>query len=99
MYPSYQKKVYSPPLGKAHYRHFHIPADWNPIIKKIIGKDGCNFIRATKMSGCSYIWHHIGTDIVEIWGPHGNLMKGENAVREIASKYLSAPAPAPEDDA
>ena len=88
MYSAYKKKEYSPPVGLAHYRHFHIPDEWQPIIKKIIGRDGCNFIRATKRSGCMYIWHHIGTDLVEIWGPHNRLMAGENAVRDIAQRYL-----------
>ena len=47
------KNVYTPPIGRAHYRHFHVPDEWNDHIKKIIGKDGCNFIRATRQSGCS----------------------------------------------
>mgnify|MGYP000138517993 CR=1 FL=1 len=84
----YNPKVYSPPIGKAHYRHFRTPDEWKPHIKKIIGKDGCNFIKATKYSGCSYIWHHRDTDIIEIWGPHNRVIYGEKWVRDIAQKYL-----------
>ena len=88
MYSSYTKNVYCPPLGQAHYRHFHVPDNWKPHIKQIIGKDGCNFIRATKRSNCAYIWHHRDTDIIEVWGPHKNLMYGEKCVKDMAKKYL-----------
>ena len=83
------KNVYTPPIGRAHYRHFHVPDEWNDHIKKIIGKDGCNFIRATKQSGCSYIWHHRDTNIIEVWGPHGALAKGERRVRSIARNVMT----------
>lgn len=88
MMQSYIKNVYTPPLGKAHYRHFHVPEEWKPHIKQIIGRDGCNFIKATKQSRCSYIWHHRDTDIIEIWGPQSNIMQGEECVRKIAEKYI-----------
>lgn len=82
-------KVYDPPLGKTHFRHFKMPDEWGPHIKQIIGKDGCNFIKATKRSGCMYIWHHRDTDFIEVWGPLDKIMGGENCVREIASKYIN----------
>lgn len=81
-------KVYDPPVGKAHYRHFQMPEDWEPHIKQIIGKDGCNFIKATKRSGCMYIWHHRDTNLIEIWGSHNKVMNGEKQVREIAQRYI-----------
>jgi len=81
-------KVYDPPLGKAHYRHFQMPDEWEPHIKQIIGKDGCNFIKATKKSGCMYIWHHRDTNLIEVWGPLNRIMKGEKCIRDIADKYL-----------
>jgi len=81
-------KIYNPPIGKAHYRHFKMPDEWEPYIKQIIGKDGCNFIKATKKTKCVYIWHHRDTNIIEIWGPMNNIINGENCVREMASKYI-----------
>ena len=59
---------YDPPIGRAHYRQFTAPEEWHDKIKLIIGRDGCNFIKATRRSGCSYIWHHRDTHIIEIWG-------------------------------
>jgi len=79
---------YDPPIGRAHYRQFTAPEEWHDKIKLIIGRDGCNFIKATRRSGCSYIWHHRDTHIIEIWGPHDKVMKGERCVRNIAKKYL-----------
>jgi hypothetical protein len=80
--------TYDPPLGKAHYRHFQMPEEWEPVIKLIIGKDGCNFIKATKRSGCLYIWHQRETNLIEIWGPESRVMKGEKCVRDIARRYI-----------
>tara|TARA_R110002074_G_scaffold134675_1_gene278853 strand:- start:1013 stop:1363 length:351 start_codon:yes stop_codon:yes gene_type:complete len=88
----YSPTVYDPPLGHAHYRHFKMPDEWKPIIKKIIGREGCNFIKATIKSRCKYIWHHRDTDIIEIWGPMANIMNGEKCVRDIARKYLNGDA-------
>lgn len=81
--------VYDPPLGRAHYRHFKMPEEWEDKIKLIIGRDGCNFIKATQKSGCKYIWHHRDTNIIEVWGPRDKVMKGEKCVREMAQKYLN----------
>mgnify|MGYP003628998977 FL=1 len=80
--------VYAPPIGKAHYRHFVAPDEWLDKMKLIIGRAGCNFIKATRRSGCSYIWYHKDTHLIEIWGPFDKIMKGENCVRKIAQKYL-----------
>ena len=81
--------VYDPPVGRAHYRHFKMPEEWGDKIKLIIGREGCNFIKATQKSGCKYIWHHRDTNIIEVWGPKDKVMDGEKCVREIAQKYLN----------
>lgn len=94
----YQKpKVYDPPIGKAHYRHFQMPEEWEPHIKQIIGKDGCNFIRVTKKSGCMYIWHHRDNGRIEVWGPMSRVMKGEQMLRDLAAKYISKDGECPKD--
>jgi len=80
---------YDPPMGRAHYRHFAMPPEWEPYIKLIIGHEGCNFIKATNRSGCSYIWHHRDTNIIEIWGPENRVIKGEKCVRAIARRYIN----------
>lgn len=90
-------KVYDPPIGKAHYRHFQMPEEWEPYMKRIIGKDGCNFIKATRRSGCMYIWYHIDNGRIEVWGPQNRVMKGEQAVRDLAAKYLSKDGECPEN--
>ena len=80
---------YDPPLGRAHYRHFKMPEEWEDKIRLIIGRDGCNFIKATQRSGCKYIWHHRDTNIIEVWGPKDKVIKGEKCVRAIARKYIN----------
>ena len=81
--------AYDPPLGRAHYRHFKMPDEWEDKMKLIIGRDGCNFIKATRRSGCKYIWHHRDTNIIEVWGPIDKVMRGEKCVRAIARKYIN----------
>jgi hypothetical protein len=81
--------TYDPPIGRAHYRHFKVPDEWKDVIKLSIGREGCNFIRATKRSGCKYIWHHRDTDIIEVWGPQDKVIRGEKCIRDIARRYIN----------
>ena len=77
--------AYCPPI--AHYRHFRVPEAWKLIgMGKIVGKDGKNFILATERSGAKYIWHNVQEDRVEIWGPHGTLMRAERMIKSMAKK-------------
>ena len=72
--------VYSPPVS--HYRHFKIKPEWHDYIAKIIGKDGCHFIRITTRTGCKYIWYNEEKGIIELWGPHAVLMGAQKMIEE-----------------
>jgi hypothetical protein len=72
--------VYNPPI--AHYRHFNTKPEWNDHIAKIIGKDGCHFIRMTMRSGCKYIWYNEKKGVIELWGPHGVLRNAQRMIEQ-----------------
>ena len=78
---------YDPPI--AHYRHMKVPDEWKNHMSKIVGKDGCHFIRATEKSGCQYIWHDQDNDHIEFWGPHSSLMLAETHVRLMGTRLIS----------
>ena len=42
-------------------------------VKYLIGKNGTNFKKITRLSNVSYIWYNEKTHAVDIWGPSENL--------------------------
>ena len=77
---TYMPGVYDPPV--AHYRHFPLTSEQLENVAKIIGKDGCHFIRITKKARVRYIWFNQERGVVEIWGPHDNLMKAQSLLEK-----------------
>jgi len=55
------------------------PTD-SDIMKQVIGRNGCYFIRTTQECDLDFIWHNRDTNKIEFWGPRENLTYGINAI-------------------
>jgi hypothetical protein len=51
-------------------------------VKHLIGKNGINFKKITRLSNVSYIWYNDSKHTVDIWGPQENL---QNAIGMLFS--------------
>ncbi len=50
------------------------------ILKQVIGRDGCYFIRTTQECGLNFIWHNRTRNSIEFWGPRVAVDYGVNAI-------------------
>ena len=69
-----------------YYRHIRLNEKDTENIWKIMGKDGKVFKAITNKSRCKYIWYNKEDGIIEIWGPHNNLMTADELVKERIEK-------------
>ena len=51
------------------------------ILKQVIGKDGCYFIKTTQQCDLDFLWHNRNTQKIEFWGPKDNIYKAINAIK------------------
>lgn len=65
-----------------YYRHMKMEKEEEKNIWKIMGKEGKVFKAITMRSRCKYIWYNKERGVIEIWGPHNNLMTAEELIKE-----------------
>lgn len=65
-----------------YYRHISLDLVEEKNIWKIMGKDGKVFKAITMRSRCKYIWYNKEKGVIEIWGPHNNLMTADELIKE-----------------
>ena len=51
------------------------------VLKQVIGKDGCYFIKTTQDCDLDFVWHNRDTEKIEFWGPKDNLARGLRAIK------------------
>ena len=69
-----------------HYRHIRLKEEEEKNIWKIMGKEGKVLKAITSRSRCKYIWYNKENGVVEIWGPHENIMTADELVKERINK-------------
>ena len=64
------------------------------IMKQVIGRNGCYFIRTTQECDIDFIWHDRNTNKIEFWGPQKNLPYAINAIeyriKKVTKTHLEA---------
>ena len=60
------------------------------IMKQVIGRGGCYFIRTTQECNLDFIWHDRETNKIEFWGPYNNLAHGINIIQHRITKITKA---------
>ena len=60
------------------------------IMKQVIGRNGCYFIRTTQECDIDFIWHDRNTNKIEFWGPRENLTYGINAIEYRIKKITKS---------
>lgn len=85
--------MYTPP--DMHYTHYELTPEENERIFQIMGKEGNVFKAITKRSDVNYIWYQKEailnnrvSSIIEIWGPHHNLTKAKQYIKERIEKII-----------
>ena len=73
-----------------HYRHIRLKEEEEKNIWKIMGKEGKVFKAITSRSRCKYIWYNKENGVVEIWGPHENIMTADELVKERINKITTS---------
>ena len=61
-------------------RSFYLPNNMS-LVRELIGKAGCYFIRYTEQSGAQFIWHNKARNTVEITGVPDAVMKATTLVQ------------------
>ena len=51
------------------------------VLKQVIGKEGCYFIKTTEQCDLDFVWHNRDTKKIEFWGPKDNIDKGISAIK------------------
>jgi hypothetical protein len=62
-----------------HFMPIH-PQTPEAVLKQVIGRDGCYFIRTTEECGLNFIWHNRARNSIEFWGPRVAVDYGVNAI-------------------
>ena len=60
--------------------HLNSPEDGD-IMKQVIGREGCYFIRTTQECDLDFIWHDRTINKIEFWGPKKNLNRAMNLIQ------------------
>tara|TARA_Y100000385_G_C12866709_1_gene539656 strand:- start:152 stop:568 length:417 start_codon:yes stop_codon:yes gene_type:complete len=60
------------------------------ILKQVIGRYGCYFIRTTQESDLDFIWHNRSTNQIEFWGPRNNIPYAKDVIRDRISRITAS---------
>jgi len=61
------------------------PADAD-VLKQVIGRGGCYFIRTTQECDLDFIWHNRETAKIEFWGPRKNIPFALDVIKDRVRK-------------
>jgi hypothetical protein len=93
--PSAQSAGYNPPKY-GYLRTFQAPIieddSDKEVLRQVIGRQGCYFIKITQDSGVAHIWHKADTSEIEIWTTTPDHRAATNAVHMIIARYIQVVA-------
>ena len=74
--------------GEEYIVHvFKLNAPDDPdVMKQVIGRRGCYFIRTTQECDLDFIWHDRLNNIIEFWGPKKSIGYGVNVIKSRIQK-------------
>ena len=50
------------------------------ILRQVIGRKGCYFIKTTKLCNIDFIWHDREQQLIEFWGPMDNIQQAKDQI-------------------
>ena len=60
------------------------------ILKQVIGRNGCYFIRTTQECDLDFIWHNRDNNTIEFWGPKDSINKAVGVIERRINKISQA---------
>jgi len=60
------------------------------VMKQVIGRGGCYFIRTTKECDLDFIWHDRERNKIEFWGPKQNLSYAMGVIQHRLNKITKS---------
>jgi len=58
------------------------------VMKQVIGKDGCYFLKTTTDTGILFLWFDKTTSTIEFYGPKDNIREAINRINYRISKFI-----------
>jgi hypothetical protein len=68
------------------YKYSMSAPDNADILKQVIGRNGCYFIRTTQECDLDFIWHNRDNNTIEFWGPKYSIDKAVGVIESRISK-------------
>ena len=57
------------------------------VLRQVIGRNGCYFIRTTQECDLDFIWHNRDNNTIEFWGPRESIQKAYGVIKSRITKY------------
>ena len=57
------------------------------VLRQVIGRNGCYFIRTTQECDLDFIWHNRDNNTIEFWGPRESIQRAYSVIKSRITKY------------
>ena len=58
------------------------------VLRQVIGRNGCYFIKTTQECDLDFIWHNRDNNTIEFWGPQESIQKAHSVIKTRINKYV-----------
>jgi len=72
------------------YKYSMTAPENTDILKQVIGRNGCYFIRTTQECDLDFIWHNRDNNTIEFWGPKDSINKAVGVIERRINKISQA---------
>jgi len=72
------------------YKYSMTAPENTDILKQVIGRNGCYFIRTTQECDLDFIWHNRDNNTIEFWGPKDSINKAVGVIERRINKISKA---------
>lgn len=72
------------------YKYLMTSPENMDILKQVIGRNGCYFIRTTQECDLDFIWHNRDNNTIEFWGPKDSINKAVGVIERRVNKISQA---------
>ena len=72
------------------YKYSMTAPENTDILKQVIGRNGCYFIRTTQECDLDFIWHNRDNNTIEFWGPKDSINKAVGVIERRVNKISQA---------